>query len=125
MLSLRSKGDWNNTIDFLRRARLQNLEKILHYYGQKGVDALKAVTPVATGLTQSSWGYEITTSPTSTSIIWTNDNIVDGTAVVLLLQYGHGTRTGGYVHGRDFINPAIQPIMDEIEQAVWREVVGR
>ena len=94
-------------------------------YGRKGVEALKAATPVDTGLTAESWYYEVRTSPENGyySIIWCNSNVVKGWAnIAILLQYGHGTRNGGYVEGRDYINPAIQPIFDEMADKVWEEI---
>ena len=87
-----------------------------------GVNALAEATPVDTGLTASSWNYEIVESDGQTSIIWTNSNVVKGQNIALLLVYGHGTRNGGYVVGRDYINPALRPIFDDIAQKAWAEV---
>jgi hypothetical protein len=87
-----------------------------------GVNALAAATPVKTGITASSWGYKIVTEEGSTRIVWTNSNVVKGQQVAILLQYGHGTRNGGYVVGRDYINPALQPIFDDIAKNAWKEV---
>lgn len=101
-----------------------DLYDALDFYGRKGMSALSSSTPVDTGLTASSWSYTIDKGSKRSSIYWTNTNIITGTPVVIWLQYGHGTGTGGYVQGRDFINPAIQPIFDEIADAVWREVVN-
>ncbi len=87
-----------------------------------GVDALSAATPVDTGLTASSWGYEIHSSGATSSIVWTNSNVNDGIPIAILIQYGHGTRSGAYVQGRDFINPAMRSVFDNIANAVWKEV---
>ena len=96
--------------------------KSLEAYGAKGVAALQSVTPKDTGGTAAAWSYEIERGPGSYSIIWTNSNIVAGTPLVIMLTFGHGTGTGGYVAGRDFINPAIQPIFDQIANDVWKVV---
>jgi hypothetical protein len=96
----------------------------LEQYAQEGVDALSAATPVDSNLTATSWGYEIKRSGRSYSITWTNTNIVNGTPIAILLQYGHGTGTGGYVRGRDYINPALKPIFDKIADNVWKAVTS-
>ena len=87
-----------------------------------GVDALAAATPVDTGKTAASWTYEIEKKNGSYSIVWLNTNVNKYVNIALILQYGHGTRNGGYVKGRDYINPAIQPIFDKIAEDAWREV---
>ena len=92
--------------------------------GRKGVRALSKATPVDTGKTAGAWDFKVERTATSATITWTNSNDAAGEPVVLLLQYGHGTGTGGYVSGRDFINPAIQPIMDEIANEVWKKVTN-
>ena len=97
---------------------LGNLDK----YGREGVAALAAATPIDTGKTASSWVYEIVREAGSASIIFSNTNVVNGEKIAVLLQYGHGTRNGGYVVGRDYINPAIQPIFDKIAEDAWKEV---
>ena len=91
---------------------------------QRGVMALQAATPVESGATAAAWSYEIERSGSSTRISWINTNTVDGVNIAVILQYGHGTGTGGYVAGRDYINSAIQPVMDQIADEVWRKVVG-
>ena len=97
----------------------------LHYYGKLGVAALASATPKDSGLTSSMWGYKVINDGKSHTIMWTNDNTVaGGTPLVVMLQYGHGTGTGGYVQGRDYINPAIQPIFEDIANKVWREVTS-
>ena len=97
---------------------------ILATYGQKGVEALQSATPVDTGLTADSWQYEIEQKDGSTSITWTNSNIQNGVNIALILDLGHGTGTGGYVRGRKYISPAIQPIFDEMADKVWKEVTA-
>lgn len=117
------KGSFKNTEDFLKRMQKQTEFDSLELYAQQGVNALRSVTPRDTGNTANSWSYRITKSKGKVKIEWLNSNITsEGTPVVILLQYGHGTGTGGYVKGQDFINPAIKPIFDEIEENVWKEV---
>lgn len=122
MIVIKHKGNFNKTEKFLKRASkldfLRNLEK----YGREGVAALSAATPVASGKTANSWNYEIRSSKDSYTIAWTNSNVVNGVPIAIILQYGHGTRNGGFVQGRDYINPAIQPIFDKIAQEAWKEV---
>ena len=95
---------------------------MLDKYGRVGVDALSSATPSDSGLTASSWSYEIEHSSSSAVIKFTNSNINKGVPIAIILQYGHGTGTGGWVQGRDYINPAIQPIFDKIVQDAWKEV---
>ena len=122
IVSFRKSGDFKNTEKFMmgvsKRLYLRHLEK----YAIKGLNALQSATPVDTGLTRDSWGYEITFSDRSVNITWTNSNVVDGVPIAIILQYGHATGTGGYVQGRDYINPAIQPIFDEMAEDIWKEV---
>ena len=122
MISFRQKGDFSNLTNFLERAknviRIGDLDK----YGKAGVAALSSATPVDTGLTASSWSYEIENKNGSVIIIFKNSNIQNGVPIAIILQYGHGTRNGGWVQGRDYINPAIQPIFDEIANNAWKEV---
>lgn len=98
---------------------------ILEYYGAKGVEALAANTPIDSGASADSWGYQVINDPNKCQIVWTNSNTTAaGVPVVILLQYGHGTGTGGYVEGRDFINPALSGIFDDIADAVWEVVTN-
>lgn len=122
MISFEHKGDFKKTLTFLERASRLSVDSVLHRYGREGVNALSQATPVNTGQTAGSWNYEIENVNGSYSIYWTNSNTTSGVPIVILLQYGHGTRGGGYVQGRDFINPAIKPIFDNIADKVWREV---
>ena len=123
-ITFRHVGNFSKMDRFL--ARLMNREylNILDKYGQKGVNALAAATPKRTGLTAASWTYEITHNLESTTISWKNTNVNKGVNIAIILQYGHGTRNGGYVAGRDYINPAIQPIFDQMAVEAWKEVVG-
>ena len=122
MVVIKHKGDFKKTKNLLNRLSNFDIKRILEKYGREGVAALAAATPVDSGLTASSWGYEVKITKTSYIITWTNSNIVDGVPIAIILQYGHGTRNGGWVQGRDYINPAIQPIFDKILNEAWREV---
>ncbi len=122
MITFKHKGDFQKSRKFLDKILKRDRYSRLKELGERGVQALMQVTPVDTGVTASSWGYEILQTPEKTSIVWTNSNMVAGVPLVILLQYGHVTGTGGYVKGVDFINPAIKPIFDQIEKEVWKEV---
>lgn len=124
MLSIRQRGEFKNAEKFLKKSLGKDYMSILSKYGQKGVAALSAATPVDTGQTAASWGYEIKEDKGSVSVIWNNRNVVKGVNIAIILQYGHGTRTGGWVQGRDYINPALQPIFDELADAAWKEVTN-
>ena len=124
MIVFKHKGDFKNSKKLLKGASKIDHRRILESYGREGVRVLSAATPVDTNLTASSWEYYITTSRGAYSIIWTNSNVKNGVPIVILIQYGHGTRNGGYVQGRDFINPALQPVFDRFAAAVWQEVKG-
>lgn len=122
IISYNVQGDLKKTDTFLRKLLKQDLTTLLHRYGRRGVDALAAATPVDTGKTAASWDYTVTESPGSATITWTNSNVNDGVPIALLIQYGHGTGTGGYVKGIDYINPAIQPVLNDLAEALWKEV---
>lgn len=122
MVVIKHRGSFKNTEKFLTRASKAEYFRILDKYGREGVNALASATPMDSGMTASSWGYEIKHSRGSATIMWTNTNVVDGVPIAILLQYGHGTRTGGYVQGIDYINPALRPIFDKMANDVWREV---
>lgn len=122
MISFRHKGDYSKVTRYFERLKEVAKLGILDKYGKAGVDALSSATPVDSGLTASSWGYEIEHSAGSAKIVFTNSNINKGVPIAIILQYGHGTGTGGWVEGRDYINPAIQPIFDELADEAWREV---
>jgi len=122
MITLESTGDFKKTQDFLNKMARAEFTAMLNHYGQVGVDALASATPTDSGLTANSWTYTIEKKLGKYTIIWRNTNVVDGTPVAILIQYGHGTGTGGWVEGRDYINPAIRPIFDMITDEVWRQV---
>ena len=122
MIKFRQKGDFSKLSKFLERAKevvhIGNLDK----YGQEGVAALSSATPVDTGNTANSWYYEIENKKGSVKISFCNSNIQNGVPIAVILQYGHGTKNGGWVQGRDYINPAIRPVFDKIADDAWREV---
>ena len=122
MISFRQKGDFSKITRFLERAK--NLVHLsdLDRYGREGVAALASATPVDTGKTAASWYYDIKINKESASITFDNSNIQNGVPIAIILQYGHGTRNGGWVEGRDYINPVIQPIFDKIAEEAWKEV---
>jgi hypothetical protein len=121
-VTFKHRGNFNKTENFLEKAKKTDFFTILEKYGEAGVAALASATPVDTGLTASSWSYEIHQDSDDCAIYWTNSNVNNYVNIAIILQYGHGTRNGGYVQGRDYINPAIRPIFDEIAEAAWREV---
>lgn len=123
-MSFVSRGSTQHMESFLNSMQRMDVRGILEPLAQEGVAALAAATPVDTGLAASSWGYEIDVSAGSTKITWTNSDIENGFPVAIMLQYGHGTGNGGYVQGRDYINPAIRPIFDGIADAVWKVVTS-
>lgn len=125
MISCTVKGDFKNTKSFLKRGRQLNFERLLKKYAEEGVEALSSATPVRTGLTAASWTYEIIREPHSISIFWNNTNLENGIPIAVILNFGHGTANGGYVQGRHFIDPAIQPIFDQIADAAWKEVTKK
>lgn len=116
------KGGFAKTEKLLKRAMGKDYMSVLDKYGRMGVDALAAATPKDTGLTSQSWTYRIEEDRQGCSIIWDNTNVVNGEKIAILLQYGHGTKQGGYVRGRNYINPALRPIFDGLAESAWREV---
>ena len=122
MLTIRQKGDFSKLTRYLVDVKQINKKIDLDKYGREGVAALESVTPVDTGLTARSWYYEIERSNNEASITFYNSNIQNGIPIAIILQYGHATGTGGWVEGRDYINPAIQPIFDKIAKKAWEEV---
>lgn len=115
-------GSFSNTERFLNRIRHKDYLNSLDSFGRQGVQALRNATPVDSGKTAESWNYEINQTKGTTEIVWTNSNVNDGVPIAVILQYGHGTGTGGYVQGRDYINPALRPIFDEIAEKAWKAV---
>lgn len=122
MISFSQKGDFSKTARYLNRIKNPSNLTIFDKYGRAGVAALSSATPVDTGKTAESWYYKIEKNSETTSIVFCNSNINEGVPIAIILQYGHGTGTGGYVQGRDYINPAIQPVFDELANTAWREV---
>lgn len=122
-IQITEQGDWKSTEDWLRRMLRGDMFRTLGKFGQMGVTALAAATPVDSGVTAASWSYDMQLSATSFKMTWTNSHQVAGKPLVIMLQYGHGTNNGGYVQGHDYINPAIRPIFDQIEAEVRRVVM--
>lgn len=122
MIKITQKGDFSKTQKYLNLLLNKKYLVVAERYAQKGVEALRDATPKDTGLTADSWGYKIESDNNRTAIIFTNSHIEKGVNIAIILNYGHGTRNGGYVQGRDYINPAIQPIFDELVDAAWEEV---
>ena len=122
MITFRQKGDFSKASRCLERLKEAAKLGVLDKYGREGVAALASATPTETGLTASSWTYEIERKGSSVSIVYKNSNINKGVPIAVILQYGHGTGTGGWVQGRDYINPAIQPVFDRIADEAWKEV---
>ena len=122
MIEFRQKGDFSKLTRFLEKAKrgisLVDLEK----YGRAGVAALESATPVDSGETAKSWYYKIESKNKVISITFLNSNIINGVPIAIILQYGHGTGTGGWVEGRDYINPAIQPVFEQMANDAWKEV---
>ena len=122
MISFRQKGDFSKLTSFLERAKESVKIGDLDKYGREGVAALSSATPIDSGKTANSWSYEITNKNGSVTISFNNSNIQNGVPIAIILQYGHGTKNGGWVQGRDYINPSIQPIFDKIAKDAWKEV---
>lgn len=127
-ITLTSKGDYEKITKYLKKIKTEYRDRILYRalekYGNIGVEALSSATPVDTGRTAASWRYEINIGSDTASLVFHNDNINKYVNIAIILQYGHGTGTGGWVEGRDYINPAIQPIFDALPDEVWKEVTG-
>ena len=124
MIRVIQKGDFSHLEKFLTKAKHMSFNEKLRAYGELGVAALAAYTPVDSGKPASSWGYEIHNSSGHANIYWTNSNVNEGVNIAILIQYGHGTGTGGYVLGRDYINPAMRPVFDAMADDIWKEVSG-
>ena len=124
-LRIKHKGNFNNVDRFLKKMDDPSFfSQILNKFGKIGVDALAIATPIDSGLTAVSWTYEILQENGRTQINWYNTNENQGVNIAVILQYGHGTGTGGYVQGRDYINPAMRPIFDHMAEEIWREVTN-
>ena len=118
-------GSFNKTEQFLKKANKASKTIDLTKYGEKGVAALQAATPTRTGRTASSWYYKIEKSGSTVTLSFLNSNVNHGVPIAIILQYGHGTNNGGWVQGRDYINPALRPVFDEMAEAIWKEVTGK
>lgn len=123
-ISFQSRGDFKRTGNFLEKLLKRDIYKALDKYGREGVAALSSATPAESGLAANSWDYEVEVSKKGASITWTNSDVESGFPVAIMLQYGYATGTGGYVQGRDYINPALKPIFDKIAESVWKEVTS-
>lgn len=124
MIVFKHRGKFKKVEKFLTRNQRLEYIKILDKYGREGVAALQAATPVDSGETAGAWGYKIQIFGRSFNITWTNSNVVDGVPIAIIIQYGHATRNGGYVQGKDYINPALKPIFDRLVDEAWREVTS-
>lgn len=122
MIVIRERGSFQKTERYLKGLRRRQLRPILERYAKEGMAVLAAATPVDSGVTAASWGYEISVTKSGFSVAWTNDNVVKGVPIAIILQYGHATGTGGFVQGQDYINPAIRPVIDKMTEALWLEV---
>ena len=118
-------GSFNKTERFLKKAHNASKTIDLTKYGEKGVAALQAATPTRTGVTANSWYYKIEKSGSTITLSFLNSNVNRGVPIAIILQYAHGTNNGGWVQGRDYINPALRPVFDEMAQAIWKEVTGK
>jgi len=116
------KGDFSKTEKFLKNAKNAEFYKHMEQYAQMGVEALREATPIDSGETANSWTYEIDVSKNSAEITWINTHTNKGENIAILIQYGHGTGTGGYVSGQDYINPAMKSVFDKIIEGIWKEV---
>lgn len=123
MIRFRHKGDYSKATRYFEKLKRAAKLSILDKYGRAGVAALSSATPMDTGLTAGSWGYEIEHSSGSDKLIFTNSHVNQGVNIAIILQYGHGTGTGGWVQGIDYINPAMRPIFEQIAREAWEEVI--
>jgi hypothetical protein len=122
MIKFVHRGSFKNTEAFLERNKKMDIYKTLQKYGEMGVAALSAHTPKDTGVTADSWSYEIVETSKGFKIYYRNSNLNEGIPIAIIIQYGHGTGTGGYVEGRDYINPALQPVFTNLADEAWEEV---
>lgn len=121
-MSLSIDGDFSKTKSFLKNIGKKTKELSLDEWGRMGVDALSSATPIDTGKTASSWSYSINQTKSGVTLTWNNENVNKGVNIALIIQYGHVTRNGVFIQGRDYINPALRPIFDKIEDTAWKEV---
>lgn len=124
MINISHSGNFDNITRFLEKMSKRDAMSILHKYGKKGIELLRESTPMDTGETANSWGYEVVNENGRYRIYWTNDNVHDGVYIAIILQYGHATKNGGYVEGIDYINPALEEVFNEMAEELWKEVVN-
>lgn len=124
MITITSKGDFAKTFNFLNSSKKLNINNIMDKYGKEGVSLLARNTPVDSGQTANSWTYKIEKTKGKTSLNWYNTNVIDGVNIAIILQYGHGTQNGGYVSGKDYINPALLPLFNRMTEELWKEVTS-
>lgn len=124
MITFKHRGNFKNTEKFFKKMQKREYMAIFDKYGNEGVLALSAATPVDSGETAKSWSYKIRQTKSGIKLTWTNSNVVDGIPIAIIIQYGHGTRNGGYVQGLDYINPAMRPIFEKLTNELWKEVAG-
>lgn len=123
MIEIQVSGKGKKTEEWLRKISRGDISAELSRWGKEGVDALSSATPIDSGLTAISWGYKVVyKGRRPIRIEWFNTNVKDGTPIAILIQYGHATRSGAYIQGRDFINPAMRPIFDKITREIWKKV---
>lgn len=122
MINFKQSGDFSKTLQFLGKTQKALNLMDLNKFGQEGVAALASATPIDSSRTANSWYYEIKKGNGTVTITWFNSNVQNGVPIAVIIQYGHGTRNGGYVQGRDYINPALKPVFDRIAESAWKEV---
>lgn len=126
MFTFKQRGNFNNTEKFLKKSLGRNYQDVLERYGRQGVEALSAATPIDSGETSASWYYDIIQNEAkgTVSVVWKNSNVNKGVNIAVILQYGHATKNGSWVEGRDYINPALKLIFDKLAEAAWKEVTS-
>lgn len=124
MIKITHRGNFNKTEKFFSRSKKLDHRRILEAYAEKGVSVLSSATPKDTGKTAGSWDYNILITRKGYKIVWSNTHVSNGVVIAIIIQYGHGTRNGGYVQGRDFINPAMRPVFDGLATDIWKEVTS-
>jgi len=124
LITFEQKGDFKKTYKYFNKLRSQTIFNMLDQYGKEGLSLLARNTPRDTGRTAESWTYQVTVEKGGSSIVWSNSNVQNGVSIAVILQYGHATKNGGWVEGKDYINPALQPLFDEIVDKAWKEVTS-
>lgn len=124
MIVLKTTGKLRKTEKFLSKMSRFDIRRILNKYGEEGVNALAENTPVRSGETASSWRYKVSINDGTSTVTWYNSHVEKGVNIAIIIQYGHGTRNGGYVQGIDYINPALKPVFDALADEAWREVTS-